>query len=36
MAGPYIKILKSSANFTNVFRGAFESSQMVAFSSWPV
>ena len=26
----YIKILKSSANFTNVFRGTYESPQVAA------
>ena len=32
MVASYIKILKSSANFTNVFRGTYESPQVAASS----
>ena len=33
MVAPYAKILKSSTNFTNGFRGTYESSQVAAFIS---
>ena len=36
MAAVYIKILKSYANFTNVFRGTYESPPMAASVSWPL
>ena len=30
MVASYLKILKSSANFTNVFRGTYESARVAA------
>ena len=36
MVVSYIKILKSSAKFTNVFKGTYESPRVAASISWPL
>ena len=36
MVASYIKILKFSGNFINVYRGAYESPRVAASISWPL